>query len=240
MLPYLVIQPPNGPEQRHELRHQRYTLGRAPENDIPLDETCNPPSISRLHCELKRDAGVWWLVDLNSTNGTQLEREGRMQAVEALPDRCVPLAHNDVILLHGWRLTFQDLNGTHRLTPRPAPVTVADGWVYRISQATLYQVRGGVRSPVEGLRPQANRLLEVMARKNQAQRGEPVLCRYDELLAGIWPNEVETNASPGNDQVQKLVLEIRNLFEQYGEIDREAWLKTKRGQGYLLRITIEP
>lgn len=240
MLPYLVIQPPNGPEQRHELRQQCYTLGRAPENDISLNETRDPPSISRRHCELKRESGIWWLVDLNSTNGTQLERQGMVQAVEVLDGRCVPLDHDDVIVLHGWRLTFQDLDRTNRTQPLSSPGLAGQRWVYCIKQAALYQVQGGVRSPVKGLRPQANRLLEIMARKNLNHGGDPVLCNYGDLIAEIWPKDSNTGVAHGKDEVQKLVMEIRNLLEQYGEINREAYLETRRGQGYLLRIAVEP
>lgn len=42
------------------------TIGRRPENTIPLNE----PFVSANHAELVYDSGRWWLRDLGSTNGT--------------------------------------------------------------------------------------------------------------------------------------------------------------------------
>lgn len=42
------------------------TIGRAPENSIPIDDN----EASRFHCSIKPDAGGYVVFDLNSTNGT--------------------------------------------------------------------------------------------------------------------------------------------------------------------------
>jgi hypothetical protein len=52
----------------HELDQQLLTLGRSRDCDIPIDD----PSVSRRHAELHRDSDGFTLVDLGSTNGTQV------------------------------------------------------------------------------------------------------------------------------------------------------------------------
>jgi hypothetical protein len=53
---------------RHELEHPVVTLGRARECDIVVED----PSVSRRHAELRRGPGGFTIVDLQSTNGTQV------------------------------------------------------------------------------------------------------------------------------------------------------------------------
>jgi hypothetical protein len=52
----------------HELDGPLLTLGRSRDCDIPIDD----PSVSRRHAEVHRDADGFVLVDLGSTNGTQV------------------------------------------------------------------------------------------------------------------------------------------------------------------------
>jgi hypothetical protein len=46
-------------------------IGRSRENDVVLPEDHSPESSAR-HAEFRHDAGAWWIVDLESTNGTVL------------------------------------------------------------------------------------------------------------------------------------------------------------------------
>lgn len=46
-------------------------IGRSRENDVVLPEDDSPESSAR-HAEFRHDAGAWWIVDLESTNGTTL------------------------------------------------------------------------------------------------------------------------------------------------------------------------
>jgi pSer/pThr/pTyr-binding forkhead associated (FHA) protein len=43
-------------------------LGRSKECDVQVPD----PNVSRRHAELRQEGGAWWLVDLDSTNGTLL------------------------------------------------------------------------------------------------------------------------------------------------------------------------
>jgi Protein of unknown function (DUF3662)/FHA domain len=68
---------------RHEVERPVLTLGRARECDIVVDD----PSVSRRHAELRRGPGGFTLVDLSSTNGTQVNGKKIGQAEVADGDR---------------------------------------------------------------------------------------------------------------------------------------------------------
>ena len=68
---------------RHEVERPVLTLGRARECDIVVDD----PSVSRRHAELRRRPGGFTLVDLSSTNGTQVNGKKIEQAEVADGDR---------------------------------------------------------------------------------------------------------------------------------------------------------
>jgi pSer/pThr/pTyr-binding forkhead associated (FHA) protein len=69
VMPYVAVFIPGAPEpQRFDLRESN-VLGRAPANEIVVDD----PNVSRRHCKLARDGNRWVLTDLGSTNGTWLD-----------------------------------------------------------------------------------------------------------------------------------------------------------------------
>ena len=53
---------------RHELTKPAFVLGRSRECDVRLDD----PNVSRRHAEVRREEGGYWVVDLGSTNGIEL------------------------------------------------------------------------------------------------------------------------------------------------------------------------
>ncbi len=86
----LVYTPPGGAQEEEELilvPTQRYRLGRALGNELPLGD----PSVSRHHLELRWEAGAWLARDLGSRNGSTLN--GRRLEAEA------PLAPGDRLRL---------------------------------------------------------------------------------------------------------------------------------------------
>ncbi len=54
--------------KRHELGARTVVLGRSRDADITVDD----PNISRKHAEIRREEGAWWIVDLGSTNGVEV------------------------------------------------------------------------------------------------------------------------------------------------------------------------
>jgi hypothetical protein len=66
--------------QRRALDKRRSVLGRSRDVDIQIED----PNVSRRHAEIVQEGSVFWLVDLGSTNGTEVEgrRVQRAQLAE--------------------------------------------------------------------------------------------------------------------------------------------------------------
>ena len=80
--------------QRHELTKRRVVLGRSRECDLQLED----PNISRRHAELRQEGATFWIVDLDSTNGTELNGE---------PTKRARLEDGDRITLGSTELVFE-------------------------------------------------------------------------------------------------------------------------------------
>jgi len=65
---------------RHEVTDSRVVIGRSRDCDVQLPD----PNVSRRHAEVRREGSTYWLVDLDSTNGSQLN--GRRTARAKLED----------------------------------------------------------------------------------------------------------------------------------------------------------
>jgi hypothetical protein len=57
--------------KRHVLTTERLTLGRSRDCDIRIED----PNVSRRHAEVVLEDGGWWIVDLGSTNGVEVNGE---------------------------------------------------------------------------------------------------------------------------------------------------------------------
>lgn len=53
---------------RREIDKRRVVIGRSKDCDIQLPD----PNVSRRHAELRQEGSAYWLIDLDSTNGTQV------------------------------------------------------------------------------------------------------------------------------------------------------------------------
>jgi len=54
--------------ERHEIARGRVVLGRSKDADLQVVD----PNVSRRHAELRQEGDVYWLVDLDSTNGVEV------------------------------------------------------------------------------------------------------------------------------------------------------------------------
>lgn len=82
---------------RVDLKADRSTVGKAPENDVAL---ADDPTASHLHAVLERFAAGWCVTDLGSSNGTWVNGE-RIWASRRL-------RHGDEIRVGQTRLLFRD------------------------------------------------------------------------------------------------------------------------------------
>ena len=80
----------------------RVTIGKAPENDVPLE---GDPTASRLHAVLEQFSAGWCVSDLGSSNGTSVNGE-RIWASHRLQ-------HGDEIRIGQTRLVFHDPLAAH-------------------------------------------------------------------------------------------------------------------------------
>src|SRR6266850_4356162 len=65
-MPTLTIQLPGFPSVSHVLKDETITIGRMKGNTIVIEDA----SISLMHAKITRKDGLFYLKDLNSTNGT--------------------------------------------------------------------------------------------------------------------------------------------------------------------------
>jgi len=80
--------------KRHEVHSSPLVIGRSRECDITLDD----PNASRRHAELRPEDGAYWIVDLDSTNGIEVNGT-RVQRAK--------LGHEDVIVIGKTELVFE-------------------------------------------------------------------------------------------------------------------------------------
>jgi FhaA, N-terminal domain/FHA domain len=66
----------NWNSQRRVLEKERSVLGRSRDADVRIDD----PNVSRRHAEIVQEGSTFWLVDLGSTNGTEVDGQ-RVQRV---------------------------------------------------------------------------------------------------------------------------------------------------------------
>ena len=78
---------------RHTIEQRTVVLGRSRECDLRVDD----PNVSRRHAEVRQEGATYWLVDLDSTNGTELNGRRVSRA---------KLADGDTITLGGTEIVF--------------------------------------------------------------------------------------------------------------------------------------
>ena len=83
--------------RRIPLEADRVAIGKAPENDVPLEDD---PTASRLHAVLERFSAGWCVSDLGSSNGTAVNGERVWSSHR--------LQHGDESRIGQTRLVFHD------------------------------------------------------------------------------------------------------------------------------------
>ena len=76
----------------HDVNERRVVLGRSRECDIQL----NDANVSRKHAEVRQEGATYWVVDLDSTNGTEVNGERVERAKLSDGDR-ITLGGTDVV-----------------------------------------------------------------------------------------------------------------------------------------------
>jgi S1-C subfamily serine protease len=134
----------------------RVRIGRSRDNDVMLPEVESPQS-SAHHAEARREHGVWWIVDLGSTNGTLLN---------GAPIERAQLHSGD-------HLSFGDLDVVVELgSPRRTMWLAASAAVAVIVAAAvlLALARQWRRSPFEGIAASASESVYLLAVERGGRR----------------------------------------------------------------------
>jgi hypothetical protein len=79
--------------ERHEITKRRSTIGRSKECDVQIPD----PNVSRRHAELTQEGATYWIVDLDSTNGIEVNGKRAKRA---------KLAHGDTVKMGSTEITF--------------------------------------------------------------------------------------------------------------------------------------
>ena len=80
--------------RRHEVTKRRTLIGRSKDCDLQIDD----PSASRKHAELRQEGTAYWVVDLDSTNGLE---------VNGMRTQRAKLDHGDKITIGATEIAFR-------------------------------------------------------------------------------------------------------------------------------------
>lgn len=188
--------------QKHEhiLAQGNAILGRAMECDVVITSS----RVSREHARLHLEGRRWVLEDLGSTNGTFLNDERILRAME--------LRDGDCITIGEVTFTFHDPDTTTRENPVPDIEVDTAAGVVRVN-----------RKPVT-LSPKEYALVAYLYER----RGQ--VCSKDEIGLAVWP---EYKAGGIFDyQIENLVRRLRTRIET--DPANPQLLFTIRGLGYKL------
>ncbi|NUT46542.1 MAG: FHA domain-containing protein [Saccharothrix sp.] len=238
------ITSPDGRSWTHELTSARITVGRGTPGGSP-DLSLDPDPhrlVSRVHCVLEYVDGAWSVIDNASANGTVLRRSGVLTRVFG----ATTLRHADTVLILGdftdtgeprhWRLKFDD---PFRTQPAPVGVTsaVAAPYLdYDWIQMKVWRVEGAERTEVDGLTPQAHKLIRHMAELSRLNSGSPVACTHTELIHMMWgpPEEWPPGRVYDESNLRNIVNAARKRIERDPADPR--LLQTERNIGYRLVV----
>lgn len=83
-------------EQRFEIEKQRTVIGRSQGVDIRLED----PNVSRRHAELRQEGTAYWVVDLGSTNGVEVNG-ARVERAKLEPGDEITLGESRLVFSRG-------------------------------------------------------------------------------------------------------------------------------------------
>ena len=206
----LVRETESGSGETTQLSPGTTTLGREADNDIILDEA----AVSRKHAEIVTSEADCHLIDLDSTNGTFVNRQ-------KIGEDKYLLNHGDVIRLGGSATTFVFRHLGARtikmsIVESPTDAVVVD------DRARQVYVHGQRLDPL--LTRKEFDLLMLL----DSRRGEAI--SRDDIARSVWPERVEGDV--GNHEIEQCIHRVRARIED--SPSKPAYLVTVRGFGYKL------
>ena len=81
----------------HELEKRRVVIGRSKECDIQLSD----PNVSRRHAEVRQEGATYWLVDLDSTNGSEVNGK-KLKRAKLEPGDTIVVGSSELVFNRGF------------------------------------------------------------------------------------------------------------------------------------------
>ena len=186
------------------------TLGRQVGNDIVLDEG----AVSRQHAVIAEDEAGYYLRDLDSANGTFVNRQG-IEKERRL------LKHGDLIRLGGSKTSFMFQHPGGKTIKLSIEESLADAVVVDPKARQVYVIGQRLDPPMT--RKEFDLLLLLDSR-----RGEAV--SRDDIARNVWPERASGDVS--NQEIEQCVRRVRVRIEP--DPSHPRLLVTVRGFGYRL------
>jgi hypothetical protein len=207
--PILIIEDENQPAQQWPMTKDDIVLGRGDECDIVLAER----QISRQHIRIFREDNQYYVEDLDSKNGTWVNKQ-QIKGVRELHD------NDEIHVAQTVRIRFIGSNATSpMLTKAPA---FLGGRLRLESEARRVFIRDRELDPPLSL-PQY-RLLELL------YNNIGNICTRDNVVEIVWPEAVGEGVSE-----QAIDALVRRLRDRLAELDPDhQYILTVRGHGFRL------
>jgi len=204
---WLTHREANDPLQKWFVRKDAFLIGRVAPADLVLDL----PRISRRHAQIERQAAGYFLVDLNSRNGTYVNGE----PVGEMPRR---VQDGDEIVFGGVAtFRFHDPDET-RAGPKLGRLRGV--WVNPELQTVWVDAQ-----PVDPPLSPAQFALLMLLYNRVGQ-----IVSREEIVTAVWPN---TNpAGISNEAVDGLIKRLRKRLRDYSF--KQEYLQVVRGRGVRL------
>lgn|GEM_PF-1377256 len=196
-----------GKSQVFKLPLDRYVIGRMPDSQLCLPHT----EVSRYHAEVVCKERRYYVVDLDSTNGTLLNGA----ALEA--HKLYGLKSNDQIQIGDLLvLQFEDPSVT-TVVASPKPFLTERIWL-DAQDGRLFVLRREVEPPLTKLE---FRMLQVL----HERQGQTVA--RDEIAAGVWTDDL---GEISEDMIYNTISRLRERLRTYDS--NHHYIETVRGIGY--------
>jgi len=78
--------------RRHEIEKRRVVIGRSKDADIQVED----PNVSRRHAEVRQEGAAHWVIDLGSTNGTEVNGR-RLKRAKLRPGDTITVGSTELV-----------------------------------------------------------------------------------------------------------------------------------------------
>ena len=78
--------------KQHEIEKRRIVIGRSKDADIQVED----PNVSRRHAEVRQEGAAYWVVDLDSTNGTEINGR-RLKRAKLRPGDTITVGSTELV-----------------------------------------------------------------------------------------------------------------------------------------------